>query len=264
MVEGEASAEHRLLAAEDLPGGADARFECCPIHLDARRRTHTILIGNEKLSSCGNIVGQASASFGDRSGHIPGHAKIEGESWCYPPIILDEGTVDFPSPAGDGPVERLIMNGQASDAEQKIGLRIAADVRAAQAGKVTAVADDPEAILESLGANVHLIAAYVDPHLEVVLVTSKIERVFEREDICSALEWRIAAIADGPIATCNDGGNQSAAVCARKAGAARASQVGVGNAAGNEVGRGAGSIALRSDVVEDAVVTEGGLVHHCG
>ena len=44
----------------------------------------------------------------------------------------------------------------------------------------------------------------------------------------------------------------------------RASKVGVGNAAGNDGGRGAGAVTLRSDVVEDAVVTEAGLVEQVG
>ena len=97
------------------------------------------------------------------------------------------------------------MNGQAGDAEQEIGLRIAAPIRIrgdllAVAGKVTAVADDPEAILESLSAHVHLIGAKVDPEPEVVLIVDVIERVAEREDVGSTLERRVAAIAEGPIA----------------------------------------------------------------
>lgn len=96
------------------------------------------------------------------------------------------------------------MNGQASEAEQKISLGIATDVRAAEAGKVTAVADNPEAILEGLGTDVHLIAAKVDPHPDVVLMTDEFEGVSEREDVRSTLERRVAAITDGPISAKND------------------------------------------------------------
>ena len=114
--EGVAATQHCLVAAEYLPASADPRFEGCPVHVDARRPTHTILIGDEKLSSCGNVIGQAPVGFGDRSSHIPGQAKIERERGCDPPIVLDEGTPDCPAAAGDGPIERLVMNGQASKA----------------------------------------------------------------------------------------------------------------------------------------------------
>jgi hypothetical protein len=78
---GVAGAEHRLLAAEDLPGSADAGFERGPIHLDAGRVADAILTGDQKLPGCGNIVGQAAVLFGDGSGQIPGQAEVEGERW---------------------------------------------------------------------------------------------------------------------------------------------------------------------------------------
>jgi hypothetical protein len=86
-----------------------------------------------------------------------------------PPIIFGERTVDLPAAAGDGALVRLVVNGQAGDPEQEIGLRIARMVEGAAAGKVTGDADDPEAILESLGAHVHLIAAKSMPNLKSCL-----------------------------------------------------------------------------------------------
>ncbi len=158
MEDGETGAQHGLVAAEDLPGSADAGFEGGPIHVDARRRAHAILIGDQKLPSGGNVVGQASVCFGDRSGHIPGQAKIEGERWCDPPIVFDERAADFQRRPVTGPLIGLVVNGEAGDAEQEIGLGVARQVEALLAGKVAAVADDPEAILKGLSAHVHLIA----------------------------------------------------------------------------------------------------------
>ena len=117
-----------LVAAEDLPTGANAGLERCPIRGHARRPTHAILISNEKLPGSRNVVGQPSVGFSDRSRHIPGQAKIESERWYDPPIVLHERTPDCPAAAGDGTIERLVMNGQASEAEQKIGLGIATNV----------------------------------------------------------------------------------------------------------------------------------------
>jgi hypothetical protein len=54
---------------------------------------------------------------------------------------LDERTLDFPAAAGDRAVEGLVMNREARDAEQKIGLGITAYVCAAESGEVAAVAD---------------------------------------------------------------------------------------------------------------------------
>ena len=110
------------------------------------------------------------------------------------------------------------MNREARDAEQKIGLGITAYVCAAESGEVAAVADDPEAVLESLGAHVHLVVAEVNPHPEVMLVTDEFERVAERVDVRSTLERRVAAIADCPVAAGHDCRDQSAAIGARKAG----------------------------------------------
>src|SRR5277367_2441321 len=104
------------------------------------------------------------------------------------------------------------MNGQARESEQKIGRRIAGDIRAARSGKVAAVADNPAPILEGLGAYVHLIAAKVEAYVKVMLLQDDIERVSEGEDVRSALEGRVATIADRPKASEDDGRDQSAAV----------------------------------------------------
>src|ERR1700732_3580141 len=98
-------------------------------------------------------------------------------------------------------------------------------------GKVSGDTDDPEAILESLSAHIHLVSAKVDAELEVVLIVDVIEGVPEREDVGSTLERREAAIAEGPIAALELRRNQSATVGAGKAFVANAAKVGVGNAA---------------------------------
>src|SRR5580704_19035922 len=105
--------QHCLVAAEHLPGGAEAGFESCPIHIDACRPTHSILIGNQKLTCCGNVVGLASAVVRDGRGHIPRQADIEGDGWCDPPIIFGERTIAFPAATGDRALIRLVMNGEA-------------------------------------------------------------------------------------------------------------------------------------------------------
>src|SRR5271156_1107037 len=97
-----------------------------------------------------------------------------------------------------------------------------------------------------------------------MLMVDVIEGVPEREDVGSPLKGREAAITQRPISALELGRNQSATVGAGRAGAAGASQVSVGNAAGHDGGGGAGPRALRTDVVEDAVVAKTGLVDQDG
>src|ERR1700722_31780 len=136
--------------------------------------------------------------FSNRSGHVPGQAEVKRERRQDPPIIRDEGAINLPAAAGDRSLVRLVVNGPTRETEQEIGLRIARGAIAC--GKVAAVADKPEAILEGLRAHVHLIGAEVEAHPQFMLVQDEIERVFEREDVRSTLERGEAAIAEGPIA----------------------------------------------------------------
>ena len=101
--------------------------------------------------------------FRDGRGHVTRQADIE-RCWGWPASYLRERAVDFPAPAGDRAIVRLVVNGYTRDAEQEIRLRIARHVEGAIAGKVAGDADNPEAILESFGAYVHLIGAIVDPN----------------------------------------------------------------------------------------------------
>ena len=95
------------------------------------RPTHTILVGNEKLSSGGNVVCLASVFFANWSCQIPSQANVEDDRGRDAPIIFDKGTVDFPAAPGDRALIRLVMNGETRDPEQEIGLRITRDVRTA-------------------------------------------------------------------------------------------------------------------------------------
>ena len=129
--------------------------------------------------------------------------------------------------------------------------------------EVSEGANEPEAVLKCLGADIHLIAAEIDASVNFVLAPDQIEIVLERVDIGSTLKWRVAAITEGPIAALDLRGNQPLTV--RAAGSrgtgGRAAQIGVGN---SQLGRLASEIAQRGDVVEDAVVAHGGLVERLG
>jgi hypothetical protein len=50
VIDAKAEAKHGLVAAENLPGEAEAGFVCAPEHVDARRSAHSVLAGNQKLS----------------------------------------------------------------------------------------------------------------------------------------------------------------------------------------------------------------------
>ena len=188
MVEGVAGAEDGFLAAHDFPGCADSWLEGCPIHLYAGRVADSILTCNEKISRCGDVVGEAIVLFGGGSCHVPGQAEVEGQRGCDAPIVFDEGAVDLPTAAGHRSVVGLVVNGEAGDAKQEIRLSIAGDAGAAEAGKVAKCADNPEAVLECFGAHIHLIGAEVEPGLDVMLAADDVERIPERKDVGSTLE----------------------------------------------------------------------------
>ncbi len=122
MKDGVTGAQHGLIAAEDLPGAADPRFEAGPIHLDAPGIIHTILVGNQKLPSGGNVVSLASVCLCDGRRHVIRKADVEHDAGGDPPVILHVRTVDFPAAPADRTLIRLVVNGQTRDPEQEIGL----------------------------------------------------------------------------------------------------------------------------------------------
>ncbi len=76
-------------------------------------------------------------------------------------------------------------------------------------GEVSYGTDEPEARSEGCRADVHLIGAEIDAGVNFMLAENQVQIVFEREDVGSTLEGRVAAIAEGPIAAGKLGGNQA-------------------------------------------------------
>src|SRR5215469_1765343 len=121
--------------------------------------------------------------------------------------------------------------------------------------------DDPESILESLRAHVHLIDADAAPHADVMLSSNHVESIVNRVNIGAALERRVATVSERPIPTpCDLRGCQpaTAAVACLIGAAPRATNVGTRN---SQCCRFARSRALRGDVIENPVVPEAELVH---
>ena len=109
-----------------------------------------------------------------------------------------KGRIDLPAAAGDGATVSLIVDGPSGHSHQQVGLGIAGDD--ACTGEVSEEPDDPEAVLKFLRADIHLIVAEIDAGVDFMLAADQVEIVLEGEDIRSALKWRVAAIAEGPIA----------------------------------------------------------------
>src|SRR6202166_67102 len=263
VVYGEAAAEYGFIAAQDLIGGANSRFEISPIHVYASGGVDSALIGNQKLArsgirtSCGggrNVVGQAASRFCNRRGQVPSQSDVQSQVLGNSPVVLDEGANDFPAAAGDRTVKGLIVFGDAHVAQGKIGFGITGE----------SAQRNPETILEGFGADVHLIGAYINSDMDVVLAANQIDGIVKRKDVSAALKRGVTAIANRPQAAVEQDGNQAAAVrprCTlRGPWSARAAQVRAGNANAREVGGIASARALRSDVIEDAVIAEGELI----
>src|SRR4029077_5861659 len=124
-------------------------------------------------------------------------------------------------------VKRLRVHGETEQANNKMRRRIPGNAgdgggsssggRQKIAGKIANSTGNPETVLEGFGAAVHLICADIKSDLEVVLAADQVERVFKREDVCTTLERREAAIANGPVAGYKQGTDQDATICARRA-----------------------------------------------
>src|SRR5882724_7954806 len=253
VINGIAGPDRSLVAAQHLPSQAKSWLKSRPTLLYSRRLRNTILTGNEKLVHIRVVVCHPTSDFRDGIGYIPCQAEIEGQVLGDSPIILNEGPVDFPAAAGNRAVERLIVQRDARQTHQKICFQIP---RVRTKG-------NPEAVLEGLGAHIHLVSADADTELEIMLSADHVERIIYREDVGSALERRKAAIAKRPKGTCQIEGNacHPAAIGAADAGVVGvAAQVCADDA---EVCGCTSPRALRNDVVEDAIVAKLELVHGC-
>jgi len=80
VVDGEAAADYGFVAAKDLIGGADARFEICPIHMYSCGAADAVLIGDQELARSGvrasgdggwKEIGHAPGGFGDGCRQVP-------------------------------------------------------------------------------------------------------------------------------------------------------------------------------------------------
>src|ERR1700676_2471217 len=100
--------------------------------------------------------------------------------------------------------------------------------------------------------------------MDVAFAANQMDCIVKRKNISATLKRGETAIANRPQAAVEQDGNQAAAVRARRtllaAWSAGAAQVRAGNANAGEVGGIASARALRSDVVEDAVIAEGELI----
>src|SRR5882724_8998353 len=252
VINGIAGPDRSLVAAQHLPSQAKSWLKSRPTLLYSRRLRNTILTGNEKLVHIRVVVCHPTSDFRDGIGYIPCQAEIEGQVLGDSPIILNEGPVDFPAAAGNRAVERLIVQRDARQTHQKICFQIP---RVRTKG-------NPEAVLEGLGAHIHLVSADADTELEIMLSADHVERIIYREDVGSALERRKAAIAKGPEAANHQYANHPAAVRPWRASGAAVGATEI-RADDAELCGCTSPRALRSDVVEDAIVAKAELVHGC-
>ena len=152
-------------------------------------------------------------------------------------------TENLPAAAGRRAFKGLIVDGQAGQSEKKIRFWIAAP-----RARVLVVA-----ILESFGFHIHLVGADAYADLDVVLTANHVERVTDGKYVGAADKWREAAIANGEEVSNQLVNRQATANAGRGALIAGvAVQICPGN---SEFGCLTGPCALRSDVVEDSVVT---------
>src|SRR5271170_1277228 len=176
-----AGPEHGLVAAEHLPSHADSWLKGCPILLYSGRLRDTVLTGNEKLVGNNIVVRHPSIDFRDGIRNVPCQAKIHGQVFGYPPIILEERPVDFPPTASHRAVKRLIVLRHPGEAKQKIRFRVSVNTytTARIACEIADGAGDPESILEGFGADIHLICADTDAEMDVVLPANHVDRIVD-------------------------------------------------------------------------------------
>ena len=178
-----------LLAATGFPRETDARLEGALVKLDACPLARA-LPGNQELRGRGIEVRLTVARFRNRGRQIPGQSQIQRQVLPHSPIVLNVGTEDFPSPSGHIALEGLVVNCQARQAQEKVGLRIVGPQ----------ARHDPVAILETLGSNIHLIRTDRAADFYVVLATNYVQSVVHGIDVRAAREGGETAISECPVA----------------------------------------------------------------
>src|ERR1700746_1748383 len=263
MIDGITGTEHRLVAAEHFPGQTNSRLESGPILLYCGRLCNTVLTSNEKLIHKRVVVRHAAIDFRNGIGDVPRETESKRQILGDSPIILDEWPVNLPAPAGHRTVKCLIVLRQTRKAHKKIRRGITSD-RVDRVRITAEIADktgDQESVLERLGANVHLICPDIYTELDVMLSADDIQRIFYAENIGPSLERRKTAIAQRPVTASHQCADQPATECAWRAnggGATGTAQICPNDA---KLCGFATAGSLRSNVVEDAVVTKAKLVH---
>src|SRR5215472_1156222 len=129
MENGIPSANGRFLAAERLPGEADARLESSLVKLQtdapvgedtvgapADRRTALGLIPLETLHV---VIRHAIADLGLGCGQSPCQSNVDGKVARDAPIILNERTNQLPAAARGRAEEGLIMGGENAGAAKQ-------------------------------------------------------------------------------------------------------------------------------------------------
>src|ERR1700722_4625459 len=116
-----AGADDSAVAATRLPRDADARFEGVFIVIDSNPfsgvGTERGVARDQELAVGWVEVRLPIRDFRDWRSQIPGEPEIDREIRSYPPIVLNEGAESLPTAARGAAIERLVMNGEAGQAE---------------------------------------------------------------------------------------------------------------------------------------------------
>ncbi len=205
-----AEANCRFLGPKRFPRDSNPRLQCSlvelntnpPICMNASGAT-----GDEGARSsnkplpCREVkVSLTVASFANGRNNGPRHAEIKRQVVCYAPIILHEGAEEFPSPTRGSAQERLVVD-PTGDLSQK---KIRGGVPCGRAE------DQEEAVLESVGLNVHLVGANPHANTDVVLAANHVEGIGNGEHVGSTLEGRKTAIPQRPEAAYDRGAKAAA------------------------------------------------------
>src|SRR5580704_3003764 len=122
--DGVAGADCGFLAAAGLPSHTDAGLERGLIPLDTRVFIRA-LAGDQEGAGGRIEISLTIVHLGDGGRKIPSQTEIHSDVFRQAPIVLDEGTIDFPTSAGGGTLEGLVVNGEAGQAREQVRFGIA-------------------------------------------------------------------------------------------------------------------------------------------
>src|SRR5579872_1629154 len=202
IVEDGISGAYRGLWAHWRPSQTDTWFESRFLKLNANAVIRSDAVGaTAQPGAAGGDVPLQGINieirltifyFGFGRSQSPCNSDVYSQISRYPPIILDEGTEQFPAAADCTSQECLIVSRECPQASEKQICHVVASRRGVLRDK---------AILECIVSYIHLLGADDPAETNIVFAANQVERIRDRIDVGAPLVRSVSAISQRHVAS---------------------------------------------------------------